>query len=225
MSEEKALVALEAELAKELAALGGAVEPPSSNKIKTKGKVFTLPDGQSSPNPLNLIILDFISFNSYYTQAWNPNIRAKPACWALNKIIDEMTPSPAVKTPQHTDCKTCPKNQFKSDPKGGNGKACKNTRRLLVLPPDFTEKTEPMTLDVSPTGLTSWNKYVENVLRKQHAKVPMQVITEVKFDPNQSYPSLQFDYVSDHGKVEMAFRLRQVFADMLLREPDLSEAA
>lgn len=224
MSEEKALVAWEEELRKELAALADAVEPPSSNRISTKGKIFTLPDGASSGNPLNVVILDFVAYNSYYTQAWNPNVRAKPACWAIGKIIDDLAPSDKVPKPQHADCKTCPKGQFGSAPGGGKGKACKNIRRLLVVPANFTEKSEPMTLDVSPTGLKSWNRYVDR-LRKEFAMVPLQVVTEVKFDPNQSYPSLQFDFLESHARVELAMRLRNLYSDMLTREPDLSEAA
>lgn len=224
MSEQNAIVALEEQLRNELAALGGAIEPPSSNKISTKGKVFTLPDGRSSSNPLNVVILDFVAYNSYYTQAWNPNVRAKPACWSIGKVLDEMVPSDKVPTPQHTDCKTCPKGQFGSAPGGGKGKACKNIRRLLVVEPSFDEKSEPMTLDVSPTGLKSWNRYVD-FLRKAHAVLPLQVVTEVKFDPNQAYPTLQFDFVDRHANVELALRLRNMYDEVLHREPDLTREA
>ena len=219
MSETNALVAYEEQLRRELLAIGDAIEPPSSNRISTKGKVFTLPDGESSTNPLSITILDFVAYNSYYTAAWNPNVRAKPACWAIGKAIDELAPSEAVKTPQHTDSKTCPKGQFGSAPNGGKGKACKNIRRLLVVPGKFHEKSEPMTLDVSPTGLKAWNRYIDR-LRKEFAVVPLQVVTEVKFDPNQTYPTLQFDFVERHANVELAMRLRNLYSDMLWREPD-----
>lgn len=224
MSEANALVAYEEQLKAELAALAGTTEPPSSNKISTKGKVFTLPDGTSSANPLNVVVLHFVAYNSYYTAAWNPNVRAKPACWSIGRVLDDMVPSDKVPKPQHTDCKTCPKGQFGSAPNGGKGKACKNVRRLLVLPVGFTENTEPMTLEVSPTGLKSWNKYIDR-LKKEFAMAPLQVVTEVKFDPNQSYPSLQFDYLDQHADVALALRLKNRYADMLDREPDLAEAA
>jgi hypothetical protein len=224
VSEEKALVAWEEQLRQELATIGGAIDPPSSNRISTKGKVFTLPDGTSSGNPMGVVILDFVAYNSYYTQAWNPNVRAKPACWAIGKQIDEMKPSDAVPKPQHTDCKACPKGQFGTAPNGGKGKACKNIRRLLVVPANFNDKTEPMTLDVSPTGLKAWNKYVDR-LRKEYAMLPLQAVTEVKFDPNQSFPTLQFEFLDRHANVESAMRLRNLYADMLTREPDLADAA
>jgi hypothetical protein len=186
--------------------------------------VFALPGGASSGNPLNVVVLDFVAFNSYYTAAWNPNVRAKPACWAIGRVLDTMVPSDKVPKPQHTDCKTCPKGQFGSAPNGGKGKACKNVRRLLVLPPDFNEHTEPMTLEVSPTGLKSWNKYIE-LLRREYSMAPLQVVTEVKFDENQSYPSLQFSFVDQHADVALALRLKHRYAEMLDREPDLTEAA
>ena len=52
MEESKALTNFDEQLRKELAGLSKQIDPPSSNKISTKGKVFTLPDGNSSPDAL-----------------------------------------------------------------------------------------------------------------------------------------------------------------------------
>lgn len=222
--EGKALVLLQEQLKQELGAIGGQIDPPSSNKISTKGKLFTLPDGRSNPGPMQVVILDFVAFNSFYKAAWNPNVRAAPACWALGKVLETMKPSENAPEPQHVDCADCPKGAFGSAPGGGKGKACKNTRRLLVVEPKFGEATEPMSLDVSPTGLKSWNKYVD-FLRKAHAVLPLQVVTQISFNPNESYPSLQFEFVDRHANVELAMRLRNMHSDILWREPELPKAA
>lgn len=227
MSEETqsgstALVNYEEQLRKELGGLSHQIEPPSSNKISTKGKLFTLPGGRNSPGPMSVIVLDWVAVNMVYKGGYNPNVRQPPLCWAIGKNLDELMPSEAVKEPQGTDCTSCPKNAWGSG-QGGKGKACKNQRRLLIVPPDFTPSTDPMSLYVSPTGLKSWNAFVKRLASEQ-GKLPVQVITKVSFDPQQAYPTLVFEYEAPHGRLNEAMALRALHQDMLLREPDAQAA-
>lgn len=219
MSESTALVNYEEQLRQELGALSRQIEAPSGNKISTKGKVFTLPGGKSGPGPISVVVLDWVAVNMIYKGAYNPKAIAPPTCWAINKNLDELKPSATVKVPESIDCATCPKNQFGSAPNGGKGKACKNQRKLLVVPADFTDKSEAMTLLVSPMGLKSWNSYV-NKLSKDMGKLPIQVSTLVTFDANQEYPALVFDFDKIHANVEVAMKLRARYQDVLLKEPE-----
>lgn len=218
MSSSTALVNIEEQLRQELGALSRQVEAPSSNKISTKGKVFSLPGGKSGAGPINVVVLDWVAVNMVYKGAYNAKNPSPPVCWAINKNLDELAPSANVKEPQGVDCASCPKNQFGSATTG-KGKACKNQRRLLVVPADFNESTEAMTLYVSPTGLKAWNSYV-NKLAKDMGKLPIQVSTLVSFDPNQEYPSLVFDFDQIHANVEVAMKLRARYQDVLVKEPD-----
>lgn len=218
MSESTALVSWEEQLKKELGGLSQQLDPPSSNKISTKGKLFTLPGGRNSPGPMQAIVLDWTAVNMVYKGGYNPNVRQPPLCWAIGKNLDELKPSEAVKEPQGTDCASCPKNQWGSA-NGGKGKACKNQRRLLIIAPDFKEGDEPMTLYISPTGLKSWNAFVKK-LASEHGKLPVQVITSIAFDPQQTYPTLTFAYSAPHGRLNEAMALRALHQDMLMREPD-----
>ena len=52
------------QMRQELQNIDSALMPIASNKISTKAKVFSLPNGQSSPGPLVAVILDFVQFNS-----------------------------------------------------------------------------------------------------------------------------------------------------------------
>lgn len=219
MTESTAVVNYQEQLRRELAQLSETVEAPSSNKISTKGKTFTLPNQRSSPGPLQVIVLDYIAVNMVYKGAYNPSIKQPPLCWAIGREIKNLAPSKNVPTPQAVDCASCPKNQWGSGA-GGRGRACKNQRRLLVIAPDL--KGEPMTLYVSPTGLKAWDSYVRD-LAHDHGKLPIQVITSVTFDPQQSYPSLQFSFVDYHGNVEDAIRLRAKYQEIVTREPELKE--
>src|SRR6187551_69552 len=132
MSESTSLVDVAALLKKELAAVKETVEAPSSNKINTKGKVFSLPDGTTGAGPIEGIILDYIAANKYYPGVYNQNKPEPPSCWAFGRNIKELAPGPTVKKAEGTDCESCPRNQWKTG-LGGKGKACKNQRRLLVL--------------------------------------------------------------------------------------------
>ena len=154
----------------------------------TQNKEFELPDGRKSDGPLELIILDFVSFNAMYEGRYDPNNIQPPVCFSVGTVVQQMVPSAKAPEPQSTSCSTCPMNQFGSD---GNGKACKNKRRLAVLPADFDADTPIYTLEVSPTGLKAFDKFVSSLASTQR-KVPAQLVTEVDFDPAKDYPTLTF---------------------------------
>jgi hypothetical protein len=223
VTENTALTAFQEQLKQELANLTKTIDPPSSNKISTRGKVFTLPDGKSSPGPLNCVVLDWISLNVYYPGVFNPNQRTGPDCFAIGKVIEELRPSDnAPKKRSESDCASCPKGQWGTG-FGGKGKACKNQRRLILVEPTFTERSQVMSLYVSPTGLKAWNEYVRRLATEQEA-LPVQVVTAISFDANQTYPTLNFHFVERHGQLDMAMRLRQLNQDLLHREPDVKAA-
>lgn len=221
MTESTALVNYEEQLRRELAQLGDHMEAPGSNKISLGGKLFRMPSGETHPGPLRCVILDYTAVNMLYKGAYNPNVKAPPLCWALGKNPKELAPSANVPQPQHTDCTACPKNQW-GTAANGKGRACKNQRRLMLTTPDFS--AEPMTLYVSPGGLKLWDKYLRDLI-SDHSKMPIQVVTDITFDPNQAYPTLQFAFVDYHGKLEEAMRMRAKYQDIITREPDIKQPA
>lgn len=189
-----------------------------ANKIQLKDKKFTLPDGQSSSGPLECIVLDFIWDMIHYPGVYNSNNPQKPDCFALGRETPEsglLKPHESVAKPQHSDCRDCPMNQWGSSPVG-KGKACKNQRRLIVVPPNFDETTDPMTMYVSPAGLKNFDKYVSR-LRNEHGLLPVQVITEIAFDPDKSYPLLTFRMANTHARVNDAWALREQSQEILWR--------
>ena len=189
----------------------------AGNAITTKGKLFTTPDGKSNPGPMRIIVLDFISINTYYDGPYNPNQLKPPVCWAIGPTIDALAPSPKAPQRQHETCLTCPKNEWGSD--GGKGKACKNGYRLAVCAPDANESTMIMTLGVNKKALSIWNTYVSNLQARFGAQAtPAFFITEVSFNPNMTYPSLMFNFVSEHDNPHVAY-LYDLAQPILEREP------
>lgn len=219
-------VSIQEQIAKELAEQKKYLGALPSNKIATKGKKFTLPDGQSSAGPFEAIILDYTWFLVHYPGVFNPNSPQQPDCYAIGREKPdggELKPDEEVENPYGENCRDCPKNQWKSDPQG-NGKACKNQRRLILVPPNFTEESDPMTLYVSPGALKNFDAYVSR-LASEHGILPVQAITEISFDPTQTYPSLMFKFVRKHDNMQLAWALRDRGQEVLFRKLETKESS
>ena len=211
----KAMLDLQAEIKAELELAKETVDPPSNFKISTKGKLFTLPDGTSSRGPMSAVVLDYRTVHNYYKGAYNPATPEAPSCFAISKVVDGMAPSANADDPQSETCKECAFNQWKSAPTG-NGKACKNIRRVAVVPVNANEDTRPMILDVSPTALKFFDGFV-NKLSKL-GMIPAQVVAEIDFS-DSDFPQLTFAVGEPHGKDELMWKLRGDAQELLNKEP------
>lgn len=213
----QALVDLREKLKSELTGLRNTVPAPSGRTISTKGKVFTFPDSKTSQGPIEAIILDHRNFNKYYAAAYNPNQPTSPKCFAISKEIAGLAPHADAVDKQSDACEPCTWNQWGSAPTG-KGKACRNTVRLAIAPPDATEESEPYIISVAPTGIKSWSGLV-NALGTRDL-LPMQVVTAISFDANQAYPVLLFKPLRpvEDDKLALMWALRQK-AQLLLDTP------
>ncbi len=222
--EGKDVLDIQAALKAELAAAKDMVAPPSGFVISLKGKEFTLPDGSVGSGPMSAIIMDWVSFNMYYSGAYNPKKLEDPKCWALGREVATMAPSDNVPVKQHETCSGCAQNAWGSAVTGGKGKACKNTRRLLIISPDkIGENSQPYTITVSPTGLKHFDKYVGALTDK--GIHPIEVVTEISFDPNEAYPSLRFKPLEKHDTLELAWSLKETGQGILTTEPQVERDA
>jgi hypothetical protein len=180
-----------------LANINETTQAVTGQNISTKGKTFRLPDGKTSPGPLNCVIVDYINKNMYYKESYVEGEFSEPDCYAVGREIKSMVPSAAVENPVNEICDTCPNNQFGSR---GRGKACANNVLLAVLPEDFNEDSELYTLKVSATALKSWTSYVRSL--SSMGVDPIQVVTSISMDPDLAYPSLRFKELGGNDKVE-----------------------
>jgi hypothetical protein len=225
----KDVLDIQAQIRAELDVIKTTVAPPSGFVISTKGRVFGLPDGSVDEGPMYCVIADYVSMNMYYTGAYNANAVQPPACWALGKDLVNLGPSANVPSPQSTLCSDCPKNEWGSAAGGGKGKACKNTRRLMVVGAALLEtnlaEAQPYILSVSPTGLKHFDKYVTSL--SDQGIHPAQVVTEISFDPNSAFPSLRFklDKKLTDGLVTAVWVAKDNNQSILLQEPQIEKAA
>lgn len=216
-AQSKALSAVEAlkeRLAKEIALQHANLPVNEVSKIKLKGKKFTMPDGESSEGPLRAIITNWSYTRSYFPGVYNPNNIKPPVCSSVGENEETLAPGEDVENAQASSCEECPKNAWGSDA-AGKGKACKNGIRLAVVPPTPKPNQRPWIIEVSPTGIKQFNKYV-NALYKQEGLLTCQVLTDISFDETVDYPTLQFEKAGDFDDLETALDLREKSRKYLL---------
>lgn len=96
-------------------------------------------DGAPLPgNQAAVVIVDAILENVYYEGNYNPDVPQAPTCFAFGRDDSEMEPHASVDTTpeferQSEACQGCPMNEF-GTAIVGRGKACRNTRRLALIP-------------------------------------------------------------------------------------------
>lgn len=185
----------------------------------TNRKTFELPNGDSV-DELEAIVVHFVYRNKYYLSAYNAKKPESPACFSISESASAMIPSDNSPLKQSEACAVCQQNQFGSA-QSGQGKACKNTVLLAVLPTDATDDTPIWLLEASPTAIKHFNSYVTKVART--AKVPVHaVVTKISFDDDSTYASLRFDAAGVNPVFNLTRSRREEAIDRLKEEPDVS---
>lgn len=105
----------------------------------TNGGVLAWQDAPMPGNQMAVIILDSVLENVFYEGAYDPDNIQGPTCFAFGRDEQKMTPHELVVTAGNAQygaaklCHGCPQNDF-GTAIVGKGKACKNTRRLAMIP-------------------------------------------------------------------------------------------
>jgi hypothetical protein len=158
---------LRASLAAKLQDQRSSLPPPSSARIRPVAKEgFKLPD-ETIVEELEGIVVDVRYINALYLKPFKRGEIETPTCWVVSPDANGMAPDEKSSKPRCESCEGCPMNEFGSK---GAGKACKNTIRLAIVPPDADAKTTPFMLDLAPTSTTSFLKVLRTL------KVPMQTV-------------------------------------------------
>ena len=174
-----------------------AKERPSVSKISLRAGVIKYGDQPVKGNILPAIVLLAAHRNTYYDRPFDPNNLANPVCFALSIEGEEMEAHenvpddnvPAFEQRRTRDCSTCPLNEWGSDPKGGRGKACKETRRLIILPADAATSAEAAKaaemaiIDIPVTSGKNYSNFV-NGLAASAQVPPWAALTDISTQPD-----------------------------------------
>lgn len=186
----------------------------------TQDKKFEMPNGDVL-DELEVVIVDFVYRNEFYLGAFNRKDIKPPACFAINANSNALTPS--AKSPMKQSdgsCEDCQQNEYGSSPQG-DGKACKNTVYMAVLPTNAVQESPIWTVKSSPTAIRHFNSYVSKIARTVNAPISA-VTTRIFFDPASTFASLRFEPLGVNPVLEATQPRIGEARDRLMQEPDVT---
>ena len=188
--------------------------------FSTAAGVLRLGDDEMPGNQIAVVIADDYLENQYFVGEYDADNITPPTCYAQSRgeeklmfpDIPNMIKTPTYFMPQNVDkagkiggCDSCPKNAWKSAPKGG-GKACKNIVRLATLPAgiysqapnsrqwdldlfdsvDHFATVDVHNLKVPVTSTRAFEKYSE-MLRVKHGRTTFGAVTRIYLEKHKKY--------------------------------------
>lgn len=159
-----------------------ATERPSISTISLKSGVMRYQDQVVPGNKLQVVVAAFAFEHKWFKNKYDPDVIEIPACFALSETGKDMAPHEKSQEKQHEICASCDLFQFGSAD-NGKGKACKEVRRLALVPVDGIEGGEMALLSVPVTSVKNWSNYV-NQVAAQYSRPPWAVITEISVVPD-----------------------------------------
>lgn len=167
-----------------------AQERPAVGRISLKSGVMSYAGTPLPGNKMEAVVLCASFRNVWYAGRYDPNNIVSPNCFALSMTDENMAPHANVAEPAADTCATCENNEWGSDPNGGRGKACKQSRRLILLPGHAAEQgpgsittAELAVLDLPVTSVRNYSSYV-NTLAAATKLPPYGAICEVSVVPD-----------------------------------------
>lgn len=200
MSESKEVANWDAELAK-YAQQAAETATPSNSVISFKAGAITY-QGQTAPTgKINVLAVASAAERTYYEGAYDSNNVTSPDCWGIS--LGKTVETPNAQNPVHDNCAECPLNKWGSA-KVGKGKACKERKRLALIPADAVKgggegvlRAEVALAHIPVTSVKNWDNYVLR-LATTAKRPPFAVITELSTRPDpKTQFQVQFDYLED----------------------------
>lgn len=168
-----------------------------TQSIKFRAGLMTVEDQPVQGNELDVVVLCAIHENKWYVDEFDPQNPVPPNCYAFSAPDaddTEMVPHEESDDPQCESCAACEKNVMGSAEKG-RGKACKNVRRLAVIPADALDSVEALesatiyTATVPVTSGKHYSKYVRSKVADEIRRPVWGVVTTMAVVPD---PKNQF---------------------------------
>src|SRR6202012_2084920 len=120
----------------------------SGSFFSVKGGILSFNGNTFPDNTVAAVVIDFVLENVYYEGKFDPETPTNPKCFAFGREDADMAPhevSTENGDAQNDVCKGCQWNEWGSA-ETGRGKACKNRRRLALIPAGaFNSKTNQLT--------------------------------------------------------------------------------
>lgn len=224
-----AIATIDQELQNEVADLKQQVGQASGNKIKVDPSgAFILPSGEDLGDEINVVVVDFVTRNTFYSGPYVQGNVSPPDCYAIGKNLGAMEPEDDSPDKQHDGpCATCSLNQYGSG-LNGKSKACKNSRVLAVVlvdpedPKAAAALDAPLyTLELPPTAIKSFDGAVTAVARSISGP-PVKAVLTVRARNVGTYALISFHDPLPNPDYAVHYARRGEVQDMLFRKPDFA---
>lgn len=214
-----------AESAKEVAKL----ERPSLSQISLRAGQMTYQKQPVPGNKLLVVIVAQAFENKYFSGRFDPNKYEAPDCYALSLTGEAMAPHDDSKDKQADNCQVCEKAKWGSAGNGSKGKACKEVRRLALIPANALKdgnisSAELAVMSIPVTSARNWANYV-NTIAAEYQRPPWGMLTEVRCEPDaktQFQVKFEAKGVVDEEYLGQIFKRVAPAADVLLTPYDES---
>lgn len=173
-----------AESAKEVASL----ERPALSQISLRAGQMTYQKQPVPGNKLLVVIVASCFENKLFKVKFDPNKYEAPSCYALSLKGENMSPHEDAKEKESETCDTCEQNKWGSAGNGSKGKACKQVRRLALIPAAALKDgnvatAELAVMSIPVTSARNWANYV-NTIAAEHQRPPWGLLTEIRTEPD-----------------------------------------
>jgi hypothetical protein len=169
-----------------------AAERPSVSKFGLKSGVLSYGGNPIPNNEVEVIVLTAVHRNTWYAGRYDPNNIVNPNCFSMSLSGEDMVPDKVVTDPPHSTCKGCPKSEWKSDPNTLKGKACKESRRLVLIPATVLQDADPAAavmaaelaiMDLPVTSGKNYSNFVNSLAAVANVP-PYAAVTNIKVTPD-----------------------------------------
>jgi hypothetical protein len=204
--------------------------------FSVQGGVLSFNDSPIPGNAIAVVIVDTMFENIFYEGKYDPSNPSPPTCFAFAKEEDELAPHKSVvelEQAQNDVCAGCPMNAWGTADQG-RGKACRNVRRLALLPAgqldngkftlyDEEEHFSKAAMGVLKLPVTSVKGYAAFVKQIAGAlkRPPFGIITKISVTPDpKTQLKVVFEAISkvpDHLMASIVKRRGE--APLLLDQP------
>lgn len=208
--------------------------------ISLRGGVMSIGDKPIPGNSIVCVILESAFVNTLYEGDFNPDELAPPVCYAVAIEEDDLAPPAAIKDKVNDTCQGCVNNEWGSAARG-RGKACRNGRRLAIIPAGEIDKkskqvsiydtvdefsdTDIVHLGLSPTNIKAYSKYVHEIFDVVQ-RPPFGVITKISVEPNAGTVfRVVFEYlepINDSDILDVVYKRHLAASDGILFGFDMS---
>jgi len=166
-------------------------EKPSGGFISFKSGRLSIGEDVIAGDKIDVVIIHSLFHNKYFDTPYNGAKPTPPVCYAFGPDEESLEFSEHAEKPQGGEggfCSTCPMNEWGSNPNGGRGKACTNSRRVWLLPADVSQsvdkatRTEFLQCDLPATSVKNFSRVVREFAEAQAA--PFQFVVQLSVKPD-----------------------------------------